>query len=106
MSMDRAKRRHLELRAEVIKAMAHATRLYLVEQLTDGEHCVCDLTDGVGADTSTVSRHLAILKHAGIDAVSAGKRLHHALQRQGVLQIVADAAIGRRRLEQQVIGVV
>ena len=56
--MDRITRRRLEERAGVIKAMAHPTRLFLVEQLATGERCVCELTDGVGADISTVSRHL------------------------------------------------
>ncbi len=54
-------------RAKVIKAMAHPTRLFVVEELSQhGQKCVCELTAMIGADISTVSRHLAILKHAGI----------------------------------------
>jgi ArsR family transcriptional regulator len=54
-------------RARIFKALAHPTRLFLVEQLSeDRERCVCELTELVGADTSTVSRHLAVLKSAGI----------------------------------------
>jgi ArsR family transcriptional regulator len=56
-----------EARAKIIKAMAHPTRLFLVDELTrSGPRCVCELTEMVGADMSTVSRHLAILKGAGI----------------------------------------
>ena len=56
-----------EARAKILKALAHPTRLFLVEQLSeDKERCVCELTELVGADTSTVSRHLAVLKSAGI----------------------------------------
>lgn len=55
-----------EARARVIKAMAHPTRLFIVEELSNGERCVCDLTDMVGADISTVSKHLSLLKNAGI----------------------------------------
>jgi len=56
-----------EARAKIIKAMAHPTRLFLVDELAqNGERCVCELTEMVGADMSTVSRHLAILKGAGI----------------------------------------
>ena len=56
-----------ESRARIIKAMAHPTRLFLVDELAqNGERCVCELTEMVGADMSTVSRHLAILKGAGI----------------------------------------
>jgi len=55
-----------EARARVIKAMAHPTRLFIVEELSEGERCVCDLTDMVGADVSTVSKHLSVLRNAGI----------------------------------------
>ncbi len=56
-----------EVRAKIIKAMAHPTRLFLVDELArSGQRCVCELTEMVGADMSTVSRHLAILKGVGI----------------------------------------
>ena len=56
-----------EARARVIKAMAHPTRLFIVEELSQvEERCVCELTEMIGADMSTVSRHLALLKNAGI----------------------------------------
>ncbi len=57
-----------EARAAIIKAMAHPTRLYMVDELSRGERCVCELTEMVGADVSTVSKHLSILKAAGIVA--------------------------------------
>ncbi len=46
--------------------MAHPTRLFIVDELSKRERCVCELTDMVGADISTVSKHLALLKAAGI----------------------------------------
>ncbi len=49
-----------------MKALAHPTRLFLVEELARGERCVCELTEMVGADVSTVSKHLALLRHAGL----------------------------------------
>ena len=62
----------LDARAKVLKAMAHPSRLFILEELEKGEHCVCDLTDKIGADVSTVSKHLSVLKQAGI--VSDEKR--------------------------------
>ncbi|MBE7558445.1 winged helix-turn-helix transcriptional regulator [bacterium] len=59
-------KRRYEAKANVIKAMAHPTRLFLVDELSRGEHCVMDLAAMVGDDVSTVSRHLSILKNAGI----------------------------------------
>jgi len=54
------------LRAVVIKALAHPSRLLIVDELGKGERCVCELTELVGSDISTVSKHLSVLKRAGI----------------------------------------
>lgn len=64
--MDAKKQALYEARARVIKAMAHPTRLFIVEELSRKKKCVCELTEMVGADVSTVSKHLSVLKSAGI----------------------------------------
>lgn len=64
--MDSKTQALFEAQAAVIKAMAHPTRLFIVDHLSRGEECVCKLTDMVGADISTVSKHLSVLKNAGI----------------------------------------
>ena len=64
--MDARTRARYEARARILKAMAHPTRLFLVETLSRRPACVCKLTEMVGADMSTVSKHLAVLKAAGI----------------------------------------
>jgi len=51
---------------KVLKAMAHPTRLYILDQLKQRDACVGELRDLVGIDMSTMSRHLAILKEADI----------------------------------------
>ncbi len=55
-----------EARARVAKALAHPSRLLILDAIEDGEKCVCELTALVDADQSTVSKHLSILKQAGI----------------------------------------
>jgi ArsR family transcriptional regulator len=55
-----------EARAKILKALAHPSRLYIVEELEKGERCVCQFADEIGADMSTVSKHLSVLKQAGI----------------------------------------
>lgn len=59
---------HAEYRAQakIIKALAHPTRLFIVDELARGERCVCELTKMVGVEMPTVSRHLSQLKAAGI----------------------------------------
>jgi DNA-binding transcriptional ArsR family regulator len=58
-------RRH-EARARIAKALAHPSRLLILDLLADRARCVCELTELVRVDQSTVSKHLAILKQAGI----------------------------------------
>ena len=55
-----------EARARVAKAVAHSSRLLMLDALGQTELCVCELTELVGADQSTVSKHLAVLKQAGL----------------------------------------
>ena len=53
-------------RARVLKALAHPSRLFIVDELSRGERCVHELTELIGTDMSTVSKHLSLLKSAGI----------------------------------------
>jgi len=64
--MERKPKRHYEARARIAKALAHPSRLLILDALSERERCVCELTDLVGSDQSTVSKHLAVLKQAGI----------------------------------------
>ena len=53
-----------EARAQIAKALSHPTRLLLLDALQEKALCVNEMTELVGADQSTVSKHLAILKDA------------------------------------------
>ncbi len=48
--------------ARVLKALANESRLKIVDRLSKGECSVGDLTDMIGSDRSTVSKHLAVLR--------------------------------------------
>ena len=52
--------------SELFAALSDSTRLRLLNLLRPGERCVCDLVDGVGAPQPRVSRHLAVLRRAGL----------------------------------------
>jgi ArsR family transcriptional regulator len=56
----------LTAKAKILKALGHPTRLYIVEALADGEKCVCQFVEAINADFSTVSKHLSVLKEAGV----------------------------------------
>ncbi len=55
-----------EIRAKIMKAMAHPVRLMIVEYLKKREHSFSEIFDLFQLDKSTVSKHLLVLKDAGI----------------------------------------
>ena len=68
--MNLANRRRYEARARIAKALAHSTRLMLLDALQQkGEMCVGEMTALAGSDQSTVSKHLAILRDTGLVGV-------------------------------------
>lgn len=78
-----------EARAEILKAMAHPARLFMMEELATGERCVCDLREMVGSDLSTVSKHLAVLRNAGLVAMEKrGPQVFYSLTTPCVLKFV------------------
>lgn len=67
-------------RAAVLKALGHPSRLLMLEALAEGERCVCDLQALVGSDMSTVSKHLSLLREAGlVQSRKEGLWVHYRL---------------------------
>jgi ArsR family transcriptional regulator len=98
----------LEARARVIKALAHPSRLQIVEELAQGERCVCDLRALVGSDMSTVSKHLSVLREAGIvDDDKRGLQVFYRLRVPCILNFFGcvDAVLRERaRAAQALVG--
>ncbi|RJX29224.1 MAG: ArsR family transcriptional regulator [Desulfarculus sp.] len=85
--MDAKTKLRMEARARVLKAMAHPSRLFIVEQLKQKERCVAELAQAVGADVSTVSKHLSLLKSVGIvDDRKQGTQVFYRLKAPCVLE--------------------
>ena len=49
-----------------LKALAEPIRLGIIESLSSGEKCVCDLVQETGLAQSKISFHLKVLKDAGV----------------------------------------
>ncbi len=95
---------YLELRAKIFKALGHPSRLKMVESLFDGERCVCELQATVGSDMSTVSKHLNILKEAGIlQDERRGTNIYYSLRMKCVANFLGcvEDFVGTR-LEEQI----
>ena len=87
--MNKATKAKLSAKADVIKALAHPTRLFIAEELVNGEKCVCELVKDIGADFSTVSKHLSIMKKVGlIEDRKQGLKVFYTLKAPCVLKFI------------------
>jgi ArsR family transcriptional regulator, arsenate/arsenite/antimonite-responsive transcriptional repressor len=67
--------------ASYFKALAHPSRVFIAKKLVERAYCVYELTEMVGVDTSTISKHLAVLKQAGIVTDrKEGTQVYYALK--------------------------
>ncbi len=82
----------------VLRALADETRVRIVALLGQGELCVCHLESALALGQSNVSRHLGILKAAGVvDGRRAGSWVYYRLVPQATpeVQAVLDAVAHR-----------
>jgi len=78
-----------EARANIIKAMAHPSRLFIIDMLNKKPRTVGELTEMIGADTSTVSKHLSVLKNSGIvEDEKAGTSVIYTLKCPCILEFI------------------
>lgn len=79
-----------EEKVKIFKALAHPARLRIVEKLAEGEQCVCVILEMFDIDMSTLSRHLSVLKNAGIVAdEKRGKNVYYRLKCPCILKVCA-----------------
>ena len=52
----------LELKAEVLKALAQPTRLKILELLRHGEKCICEIIPAINGEQSNISRHISLMQ--------------------------------------------
>lgn len=66
-------------RADILKALAHPTRVLMLDALSRGDRCVNDLRGLAATSLPTISRHLDTLKKAGIvtERREGKKVIHH-----------------------------
>lgn len=71
-------------------ALSDATRVRLLEMLADGEKCVCELQDAVGAAQSRLSFHLKVLREAGLASDRRhGRWVYYSLRPEALDEMAA-----------------
>lgn len=77
-----------------LKAAADATRLRILRMLADGDLCVCQVVEVLGLSQSTVSKHLLLLKNAGlVEDEKRGKWVFYRLSPRDA-RTLAGAVVG------------
>ena len=101
--MDEKDKKLYELKAEVLRAIGHPIRLAIVEILSGGEMCVCDIAKKVDAQRSNVSRHLSVMLRAGVlDVHKDGLKMIYELKTpciRGFLSCVTEAVRDRIKMD-------
>jgi DNA-binding transcriptional ArsR family regulator len=83
--------------AQMFKALAHPARLLMLDELSRGERCVCELAALVGSEMPTVSRHLSQLKSVGIvDDEKRGVQVFYRLMTPCVMNFFGCVAAVRK----------
>lgn len=83
---------HCELTAHMFKAMAHPVRVFLLDKLSKRPWCVCELATEAGVDKSVASKHLSILREAGlVEATRLGTQIQYSLIASCFLELASCA---------------
>jgi DNA-binding transcriptional ArsR family regulator len=90
--MEKSDMARFKAQAQIMKALSHPTRLLIVQELAGGEKCVCELTDIAGVDTSTISKHLSVMKNAGVvECEKRGTSIYYSLKMKCVMNFFVCA---------------
>jgi DNA-binding transcriptional ArsR family regulator len=81
----------VELIAERFRALSEPTRIKLLDRLREGEATVHELTELIGSTQQNVSKHLGVLRQAGIvRRRKAGNFVHYSIADDGVFALCED----------------
>ncbi len=58
--------RVLELKAEILKALAQPTRLKILELIRNGEKCICEIVPALKGEQSNISRHISLMQKSNL----------------------------------------
>lgn len=91
-----------QIKAEFLKALAHPARLEVLERLKKSEASVGAMVAELGIEQSALSKHLAVLRQAGIvSSRQEGVTVHYAIRDRDIFLVLRPIAeILRKRLEE------
>ncbi len=79
----------MEERIRIFKALCDPTRLKIVDFVSEGEKCVCEIVREIDRSQSTISQQLAKLEDLGIfESRREGKSVYYRLSNSKVKRIL------------------
>ena len=82
-----------ESQAALLKALGQPTRLQILDLLKDGERCVCEIFPAISQEQANVSKHLSIMKQAGIlECRKDGLRIIYRIKDPKILNLMAGVS--------------
>jgi len=90
------------LKADFLRSLGHPARLSIIEYLKKGEAMVGQMVNDLGIEQSALSRHLAVLRQAGILTSRQEKaNVYYAIKDQDILSILRQVAeMLRKKLQE------
>lgn len=85
--MEKELEKEFKEKAEIFKALAHPTRLIIIDEIKDKKMSVKELTEIIGSDISTVSKHLDILKK---NKIIEGEKVKNYIYYRLVIPCILD----------------
>lgn len=90
--MDDRERMHCELTAHMFRALANPMRIFLLDKLRERPWCVCELAAEAGIGKSVASKHLSMLKEAGlVESRKVGTENQYSLAAPCVIELASCA---------------
>ncbi len=81
-----------QLKADLFKAIAHPTRIRILELLKDGELCVCDIFEELNVEQANTSQHLAVLKKQDVlQSRKEGLRVIYSIKYPEIIDLLGIA---------------
>lgn len=86
---DTLSQRYFEKKAEILKAISHPTRLKILELLKERKRCVCEIYPALKQEQPNISRHLNLMKRAGIlDSRKEGLHITYWIKAPEIVEIL------------------
>src|SRR3990170_626063 len=86
--------RVLELKAEILKALAQPTRLKILELLRNGERCICEIVPALNGEQSNISRHISLMQKSHLVTTRKdGVRVMVKVRDPRIFEILDDVSL-------------